>query len=361
MNLVQNLETSGARAVECFTHDGTRYLVIPQLAKDVEGQPALMTVGDSDVDALIYTWDAGKFVLKQTLPVPGGEDAEFFKIGSRAFLAMASLRTGAGPYDLNAHSVVYELKDGKFEPLQSFPTFAAKQWKHFQIGDKHFLALAQGVSLPGPAPVHSPISVIFEWDGVKFQEFQTVKSAWGYNWAFFECAGEYFLAYADQTEASQILKWNGKAFESFQVLEGKSGRAFCFFQADGKNWLAFACLHDNTVLYEWNGTNFSNHQIISGPGGREMRWMPETAQLILVNFLHGTREQPLPSLQSYIYRFENGRLMVEKEFPTLGGTDATFFQDNNETYLVIANSLAANVRFRTDSKVYKLSPSVSKN
>ena len=31
----------------------------------------------------------------------------------------------------------------------SIPTFAAKQWRHFAIGERHFLALAQGVVMEG--------------------------------------------------------------------------------------------------------------------------------------------------------------------------------------------------------------------
>src|SRR5712671_3571531 len=81
---VQRLETSGARAVEAFAHAGSRYLAIAQLARDIPGRPAQMNGGDSDVDAVIYRWHDGRFVEHQRLPVPGGEDVEFFRIGARA-------------------------------------------------------------------------------------------------------------------------------------------------------------------------------------------------------------------------------------------------------------------------------------
>jgi hypothetical protein len=355
MKLTQNLDTTGARAVECFVHQATRYLVIPQLAQDVPGQPALMTVGDSDVDTLVYKWVDGRFVFLSALAVPGGEDAEFFQIKERAFLATASLRTGSGPYDLNAHSTIFQLIDGKFEPFQSIPTFAAKQWKHFQIGERHFIALAQGAKIDGALTRHSPFSTIYEWDGTQFDEFQRIQSTWGYNWAYFELAGQRYLAYADHIEGSSVFRWNGAAFEPFQSLKEKTGRAFCFFEAQGNAWLAFACLHDDSVLYRWNGDQFVSDQVISGPGGRELRWMPETQRLVLINFLHGSREAPLPSLQSYLYRFEDGKLVVDVEFATLGGTDATFFREGEQTYLIVAHSLSADVRFRTESKVYQLS------
>src|ERR1700741_3998427 len=72
MQNIQDLDTSGARAAETFVHGGTRYLVVPQLAVDVPGQPAMITVGDSNVDALVYRWQDEAFVPHARLPVPGG-------------------------------------------------------------------------------------------------------------------------------------------------------------------------------------------------------------------------------------------------------------------------------------------------
>jgi hypothetical protein len=42
-------------------------------------------------------------------------------------LATASIRTGAGPYDLAAASVICSWRDSGFVPFQPVPTFAAKQ------------------------------------------------------------------------------------------------------------------------------------------------------------------------------------------------------------------------------------------
>ncbi len=264
------------------------------------------------------------------------------------------MRTGSGPYDLNAHSIIFELRGGEFVPFQSIPTFAAKQWKHFRIGERVFLALAQGAVLENAEPRHSPVSTIFEWTGNKFEEFQGIKSAWGYNWLFFEHEGERFLAYADHIEGSSILRWNGGQFEPFQALEEKTGRAFCFFENGGRTWFAFACLHDDTVLYVWDSGQFVRHQVISGPGGRELCWLAKEQRLVLVNFLHGSREKPIPSLNSALYRFVGGKLVIDEAFPTLGGTDATEFEQDGQHFLAITHSLSADVRFRTESKVYLL-------
>src|SRR5271156_3318986 len=186
LQLVQRLNTSGARAVEAFVHAGTQYLAVAQLARDIPGRPAQMNGGDSNIEALVYRWKDNRFVEHQRLCVAGGEDVEFFRIADRAFLATASLRTGADPYELNAHSMLFEFVNGQFEPFQSFPTFAAKQWKHFEIGVRHFLALAQGVVMDGITARHPAQSCIFEWDGSRFLPFQNIPSLWGYNWECFE-------------------------------------------------------------------------------------------------------------------------------------------------------------------------------
>ena len=116
---------------------------------------------------------------------PGGEDAKFFSINGRHFLATASLRTGRGPYNLveSTTSVIWGWRGGKFVEFQRIPTFPAKQWRHFVIEGRIFLALAQGVRIPGVTPQIPPESVIFEWDdsSSSFVRFQTVRSGWGYN------------------------------------------------------------------------------------------------------------------------------------------------------------------------------------
>jgi len=361
LHISGSLQTSGARAVCAFEIAGRQYLAVPQLARDVPGQAPAMNAGDSDIDAIVYFWNSGTFVEHQRLPVPGGEDAEFFCIGERAFLATASIRTGHGPYDLNAHSVVYEWLDGYFVPFQSFPTFGAKQWRHFSIGIRHFLALAQGVVIPGATAVHPSQSTIYEWDGSHFVPFQTVPSAWGYNWIFFSIAGEAMLGYADHVEPSRLFRWNGATFEPFQELEGKTGRAFCFFEADGAAYLAFASLLGESWLYRYDGRVFVPHQTLCGPGAREFDLIQIAGEryLIVVNFIHGTPHDPQTALDSRIYRWHAGRFEILKEFATLGATDVASFKADGRTYVVVSNSLDASVRFRTDTIVYTIVEAVS--
>ena len=356
---VQRLPTSGARAVEPFTCRGTLYLAVPQLAYDIAGQAPAMTGGDSDTEMLIYRWQDGQFVEHQRLPVPGGEDAEFFEIGDRAFLATASLRSGAGPYRMAVDSVLYEWVDGDFVALQRFETLAAKQWKHFEIEGRHFLALAQGAQPPGSNPADNLPSRIFEWTGTRFDLLQEVESAWGYNWAFAEVDGHFLLAYADHLAPSCLLRWNGERFEDFQRLDAPTGRAFCFFRARGQTWLAFACLHADSLLYRWENGRFAVHKVLSGPGGREFAWLPskgddEGGLLVQANFILGTREAPQPRVDSLVHAWQGDHLETVARLATSGGADVAHFEVDGSPYLAIASALSPDVRFRSDSVIFRV-------
>jgi hypothetical protein len=49
-------------------------------------------------------------------------------------------------------------------------------------------------------------------------------------------------------------------------------------------------------------------------------------------------------------------LNLEEEFPTSGGTDAATFSVDGKIYLAVSNSLTPEVRFRTDSIIYRFAP-----
>jgi hypothetical protein len=356
LTLLQRLPTSGARAVVPFELDGDHYLAIPQLAEDIPGQKPQMNAGNSDLDMIIYRWRDGRFDESERLPVPGGEDAVFFQIGAERFLATASIRTGSGPYDLNTSSRIYRRQDGVWTRFQEIPTFAAKQWHHFSFDGRHFLALAQGVTIPGAEARHPRQSCIFQWDGTRFVEFQTLEGRWGYNWEFFELQGERFLAYADHTSASSLYRWNGERFTLFQDFAALGGRAFLFFEADRSAWLAFANISGESLLYRWDGNQFALHQSLGGPGGREFELLRADSALYLVRicFIEGTPAAPKTDLMSQIFRWEQGRFARIHEFATFGGTDAAAFEVDGERFLAVSNSLTPGILFREDTVIYRL-------
>ncbi|KAL6241692.1 hypothetical protein RBB50_011474 [Rhinocladiella similis] len=359
LELFQPFPTSGARAVSFFSHGSDEYLAVPQLAEDIPNGDIGMNTGNSDVDLIIWRrTGGGLFKEWQRLPVPGGEDVEFFTIGDRRFLATASIRTGKGPYNYSAFSVIFEEVAGKFAPFQTFPTFGAKQWRYFNIDERHFLALAQGVKVPGLTSEHPGNSMVFEWDGKAFEPFQTIPSAWGYNFLHFELLGSHYLAYADFREPSILLRWDGMQFSHFQAFDATGGRAFAFWEHANESYLALADIEGDSTVYRWNGAKFAKHQALAGPGGREFALIQDGKDIyvVLVLFIQGSQKAPTTELESRIYRMENGSLVESSSFRTYGATDALAFTSRGDTFLFVCESLTKDVRFRTDSKLYRFQP-----
>lgn len=355
----QTLPTSGARRAHIFEIEGMVRLVVPQLAEDIAERPANMNGGNADVDALLYRWEDGCFVEDSRLPCPGGEDALCFSNGEGTFLAFANLRTGSGPYQANIASLIYRREDGRWELDQSIPSFGAKQWHHFKIGDREFLALAQGLVIPNVplTPLGHGRSVIFERIEGEWKEFQIVGGRFGYNWHDFEIDGQHFLGYADQITPSLLYRWDGTQFVPYQTFADIGGRAFRFFNHEGEQWLAFAAIGDDTTLYRWNGELFVKHQSLGGPGGREFELIESEHGLFLVRicFITGSPADPKTDLVSQIFKWSGGRFELAEEFPTFGGTSASHFVADGSDYLAVSNSLTPGVRFRQDMVIYRLS------
>ncbi len=330
-------------------------LAIPQLAYDIAGAPADMNGGDSDTELLLLRRNNSRYEPFQTLSAPGGEDAEFFRIGERAFLAVASIRSGRGPYRFATDSAVFEWDGERFTPFQLMPSYAAKQWRHFEIGRLHFLALAQGVVLPGQEDANRP-SVIYRWDGARFAPFQEVPGRWAYNWHAFDIDGTHYLAHADHLDPSVLYRWDGAAFVPHQELADRHGRAFADFRAGGDTYLLVARLQSESELLRWDGSRFFPHKKLDGLGAREFALIETAAGLyvVRVNFVLGTPAAPTTALESEIYRFDGSELNAVYRFPTTGGTDvATIHGDNGQLLVAVSNSLTAGVRFAARTALYR--------
>ncbi|SDK57043.1 EPTP domain-containing protein [Nocardioides sp. YR527] len=351
----QRIPTSGARAAKAFNVQGLDLLAIPQLAVDVAGKPAGMNDGDSDTEVLLYRLAGDRYEPFGSLIGPGGEDAEFFQIDGRSFLAIACIRTGSGPYDFDTDSLIYEWREGAFELFQKFPSFAAKQWKHWQVAGRHFLGLAQGLELPGAG--HNRNSLVLEWDGASFVPFQTIPSHWSYNWYPFEIDGRLYVAHADHVGASVLYRWANDRLEPHQELIASGGRAFVHFERDGDVYLLAAAITEPPRLLRWDGTVFVSVQELAGTGARELTLIESAGRLLIirVNFITGSPAAPEPSLWSQIYEWRDGALDVLTEFPTVGGTDSEILRvDGAVVTFAVSNGLSADVRFAGESVIYRL-------
>ncbi len=355
---VQRIPTSGARAVEWFQLDGLDLLAIPQLAYDVPGAPAGMNAGDSDTSLLLMRRVEGRFSPYAELPGPGGEDAEFFRIGERAFLAVACIRTGAGPYQFATESLIYEWVDGAFQLFQGVSSMAAKQFRHWQWDGRHFLGLAQGLALPGIGADNRD-SLILEWDGTSFVEFQAIPSTWAYNWHPFEADGQLFVAHADHSGPSVLYRWQGERYVPHQELLPHGGRAFAHYHHDGSDYLVAASIDAPPTVMELRDGVFDRIRTLEGPGARELRMVEVGGRdyLVRVNFITGTPADPKPSLTSQIYAVDGADFLPVAEFATSGGTDVEpIAHAEGSVQFVVSNALSGDVRFATETVVYDFEP-----
>jgi hypothetical protein len=353
---LQRIPTSGARAVEPFTVGGAQFLAIPQLALDIPGQVPHMNGGDSDTELLLLRRTGGEFVEWAGLPAPGGEDAEFFTIGERAFLAVASIRSGAGPYEFTTQSQIFTWDHDRFVPFQSITTFAAKQWKYWTIDDRHFLGLAQGVQVPGTEGSNRD-SMVYEWDGESFVEQQPIPSLWAYNWHPFAVGSTHFVAHAEHLGESMLYRWDGQQLVPHQTLAVRAGRAFASFDRDGGSYLVVASLVEPPRVMRWDAGRFDDVQELEGLGARELAVVSLSGRLFVVriNFILGTPADPHPVMDSQVYEWDSGALCVVAEFPTCGGTDVGVIVDGDELQLAVSNSLSPELRFANETVLYSMS------
>lgn len=358
---IQRIRTSGARAVKSFTVGDLDLLAIPQLAYDVPGGSIDMNAGDSETSLQLLRRRGGEYVPYAELPGPGGEDAEVFRIGDRTFLAVACIRTGSGPYQFDTESLVYEWSEGGFRLFQKISTLAAKQFRYWQAGERHFLGLAQGLELPDLG-VDNRDSMIFEWDGTSFVEFQGIPSRWAYNWHPFEAGGDLFVAHADHAGPSTLYRWTSDRYVPHQELLPAGGRAFADFVRDGVHYLVAVSIADEPVVMAFDGGRFAHAGTLDGPGGREVKVVSVDGHdyLIRINFITGTPIAPQPSLTSQIYAIgRGGTLEVIAEFPTSGGTDADVIAiEGGSVQFAVSNGLSDDVRFATESVIYEFRPDV---
>jgi hypothetical protein len=238
--------------------------------------------------------------------------------------------------------------------FQAIPTFAAKQWKHWRIGARHFLGLAQGVVRPG---LEERDSVVYEWDGSSFAEFQRIPSRWAYNWHAFWIGDSFFVAHAEHFGESMLYRWNGERLVPHQPLADEGGRAFASFASGGAAYLMVASISAPSRVLRWDGTRFVTVQVLDGLGARELAVVRfgDRMLVIRINFILGTPADPRPVLASQVYEWDGSALRVVAEFPTCGGTDvAVLGRGADGVELVVSNSLTPELRFAAETVRYSL-------
>ncbi|XP_066918679.1 uncharacterized protein [Clytia hemisphaerica] len=121
------LPGSGVSDIECFVSQTKAYLIVANYRNDV---------GTLEPKTQVYEYNVnlGRFLFTQSLASSGALDIEHFVLSNEDYIIIANEASGTTDNKLmNVPSYIYRLNKGKFQLLQTLPTYGAKIWKHVPI------------------------------------------------------------------------------------------------------------------------------------------------------------------------------------------------------------------------------------
>uniref|UniRef100_A0A8C7AJI5 Thrombospondin type laminin G domain and EAR repeats n=1 Tax=Neovison vison TaxID=452646 RepID=A0A8C7AJI5_NEOVI len=271
-----------------------------------------------------------------------------------------------------ATSAIYKWTDGKFSSYQNIRTHQAQSWRHFTIGKKVFLAVANFE----PNEKGQEFSVIYKWSQrkLRFTPYQRVPTHSARDWEAFEVAGEHFLAVANHREGdnhnidSVIYKWNPRTrlFEANQTIATSGAYDWEFFTVGPYSFLVVANAFNGTStklhshLYVWLLGSFRLFQafLTFGAADWEVFHIGERVFLAVANS-HSYDVETRAHNDSYVINSVIYELNVTaqtfvkfQEIPTCSALDWEFFSVGEDYFLVVANSFDGNT-FSVNSIIYR--------
>jgi len=194
--LYQQIITHGAVQWKHFEIHADHFLVV---ANHYNGTSYLMK-------SVVYRYNntAAKFEPFQVFDTLGALAWEHFTMNGTDFLALANHFDG-GTHDISSFLFWYNAATAKFEVYQEFAEIGASDWEYFQIGDHHFLALANYIL--GNSIVTESNLYLFNAVTSTFDVARTIKSMGAIDWKYFTIGSDAFLALANfRSETSYELE-----------------------------------------------------------------------------------------------------------------------------------------------------------
>ncbi|XP_033624010.1 thrombospondin-type laminin G domain and EAR repeat-containing protein isoform X2 [Fukomys damarensis] len=271
-----------------------------------------------------------------------------------------------------ATSAIYKWTDGKFVPYQNIATHQAQSWRHFTIGKKVFLAVANF----GPNEKGQEFSVIYKWSHrkLKFTPYQRIATHSARDWEAFTVDGEHFLAVANHREGdnhnidSVIYKWNpsSRLFEPNQTIATSGAYDWEFFTVGPYSFLVVANTFNGTStrvhshLYIWLVGSFRLFQsfLTFGAADWEVFRIGDRIFLAVANSHSYDVGMQLQNdsyvINSAIYELNvTAQTFVKfQDIPTCSALDWEFFSVGEDYFLVVANSFDGNT-FSVNSIIYR--------
>jgi hypothetical protein len=374
---VQSISTEGARDWEHFVIGDQHFLVVANAhSEEVPGSGSV----NYDLDSIIYLYDGTRssnpFQIFQKIPTKGGADWEHFVIDDQHFLVVANHHSSGSS---NQNSIVYKYdlaqSPGPFYSVQSIPTYSARDWEHFVIGDEHFLVVANHLKSHFNNDDERTInSVVYKYDpaqssSASFQPFQSILTNAATDWEHFIIDDQHYLVVANTGGDSVVYKYNttltSAPFQPFQTISTNGATDWEHFIIDGQHFLVVANAGDggniniNSVVYKYDPAQSSNSfqpfQNIPTKAALHWRHFAIAGKHFLVVANHKKSDSDY-STNSVMYRFDSTRacepFQVHEEIPTHGAYHWEHFVIGEKHFLAVANRRGAGGSTSTTSDVY---------
>ena len=181
-------------------------------------------------------------------------------------------------------------------------------------------------------------SVIYKWNGVKFNKFQEIATEGAMGCTAFEINNVTYIAFANYYNSQQkysvqstVFKWSGGHFVKLQSLQTYGAYDVKSVNINGHTFLAFACYYSgssyntDSFVYKWDGTKFVLFQSIPTRGA--LAWHPFVISghtyLGVANFQSGSQKK---NIQSAVYQASGSQFVKYQEISTHGARDMTSFE-----------------------------------
>lgn len=238
----QAIATNGAFSWKYFSIEDNHYLVV---ANYNNGSTQIL-------DSVIYRWNGVSFVSYQTIGTSGAYDWEYFTIDGSVFLAVSNYKNDS---TCNIDSVIYKWNTGTsfFEEYQSIETNGASDWEYFSMNGDHYIAIANFYS----DSIHNINSRIYKWNTntESFSLYQALPTNGAREWEYFEVGENHFLMVANSFNdisfniPSTIYIWNAnqQQFTINQTLATIGAFDLHYFTLDDEFFLAVGNRYDGTT------------------------------------------------------------------------------------------------------------------
>ena len=312
--IIQDIETHGARDIESFQIDNRTFIAFANERK----------VGTFSVNSTIYEYNSANdnFTLFQSIPTEGARDWEYFYMGTEHFLAVANYGDDSCIVSCNEDSQVYKYdpRAGQFVDNQAIPTRKCTDFEYFEMDGNSYLA---------------------------YTEYDAYYLAW--------CPYPYTCPTAATQTNSKVMKYNTESGE-FEILQNNlqtlGAVDFEFFQIDGLSYLVVAnnnhFVQGQTALtyeinsrifkFDKNSNAFAAEKDIATKGATdwEVFVMNGKTYLSVSNSRNTAGDL---SQNSTVYQYDGTTVVTAQNIATEHAADSEYFEMDGRSYLAIANYL----------------------